>query len=365
MRVNSGTVRGKGLKATCRKNFLHLVTCFVSFVSILGLSAFKSHSQNAPQISTASQTNDVKSPRTFADLIALQPNELAGTDIALMNLLCAEGLPGAESLKVNECMATLDKWAGRVDSETKRNYHRFREDPSYYYNSEAFYKMLMMAVVVYEDFGIRYNPKWITSPSETKQNDHFFADSRNILIHGMLGSTPMGTCSSMPILYVALGRRLGYPLKLVSTKEHLFMRWDSPTERFDMDATGKGLDKYDDDHYKKWPFPLNDEEIKNEGYLKSMTTAEELSVFLSIRAACLTECGRFAEATLTFRSAYLREPNWRANQIRFAEAERAQKTTELNSTIPQQSPLDANTPVEPNPLQHLQSANPQNKMENL
>jgi len=148
-----------------------------------------------------------------------------------MNLLCAEGLPGAESLKVNECMATLDKWAGRVDSETKRNYHRFREDPSYYYNSEAFYKMLMMAVVVYEDFGIRYNPKWITSPSETKQNDHFFADSRNILIHGMLGSTPMGTCSSMPILYVALGRRLGYPLKLVSTKEHLFMRWDSPTER--------------------------------------------------------------------------------------------------------------------------------------
>ena len=49
---------------------------------------------------------------------------------------------------------------------------------AYYFNSEAFYKMLMMAVVLYEDYGVRYNPKLITSPKATAADDHFFADSR-------------------------------------------------------------------------------------------------------------------------------------------------------------------------------------------
>ena len=91
---------------------------------------------------------------------------------------------------------------------TDRNYHRFKADPATYSNSEAFYKMLMMAVVLYEDYGVRYNPKWITSPEATPADDHFFADSRDILLHGLVGPQHLGTCSSMPILYIALGRRL-------------------------------------------------------------------------------------------------------------------------------------------------------------
>ena len=162
-----------------------------------------------------------------------------------MNLLCAEGLPGAEQLNVAECLATLDKWAQHIKAETDRNYHLFKEDPATYSNSEAFYKMLMLAVVLYEDYGVRYNPKRITSPEATTSDDHFFADSRDILLHGLVGPQHLGTCSSMPILYLALGRRLDYPLKLVKAKGHLFMRWDSPSEKFDMDATGKGFILFD------------------------------------------------------------------------------------------------------------------------
>lgn len=222
-------------------------------------------------------------PRTLEGLLALKPAEIEGTDIALMNLLCAEGLPGAENLSVDECLATLDQWARHAQREIGRNFHHFREDPAYYYHSEAFYKMLMLAVVVYEDFGIRYNPKWIALPLEIRGNEHFFADSRDILIHGMVRPERMGTCSSMPVLYIALARRLGYPLKLVTTRQHLFMRWDSPAERFNMDATGKGLEKYGDEHYKQWPFPITEQEIREQDYLKSLSAQEELSVFLSIR----------------------------------------------------------------------------------
>ena len=293
------------------------------------------------------------------ELAALGPAELDGTDIALMNLVCAQDLPGAENLDVQECLATLDQWAEHVKSETARNNHHFREDPAFYYNSESFYKMLMMAVVVYEDFGIRYNPKWIAPPSEVHADDHFFADSRDILINGMLGPQRMGTCSSMPILYIALGRRLGYPLKLVTTKQHLFMRWDTPTERFDMDATGKGLDKYDDDYYKKWPFPITEQEIRDQDYLKSLSTREELSVFFSIRGACLTEAGRLAEATASFDAAYRRAPNWKGNQIMLAQAQQRQQGLSAGRFVLLQQERNRATPInpaEPDPTRQIRSS---------
>jgi hypothetical protein len=285
----------------------------------IGLSGFvlRGTSEPPPLVHKISAS---KERRTSGQLVALRSEELEGTDIALMNLLCAEGLPGAENLSVDECLATLHQWAQHAKRETDRNYHHFLEDPAYHHHSEAFYKMLMLAVVVYEDFGVRYNPKWIAAPSETREGDRFFADSRDILIHGMIGPRRMGTCSSMPVLYIALGRRLGYPLKLVTAKQHLFMCWDSPTERFNMDATGRGLEKHDDEHYKQWPFRISEQEIKEQDYLKSLSPREELSVFLSIRGACLTEAGRLPEAAASFEAAYRSAPNWKGNQRMLAEA---------------------------------------------
>jgi hypothetical protein len=270
-----------------------------------------------------------------------------------MNLLCAEGLPGAEHLSVAASLAVLDQWAQHARRETERNRHRFRDDPAYFYHSEAFYQMLMLAVVVYEDFQVRYNPRWMTAPAEISGPDHFFADSRDLLLHGLVGPQRMGTCSSMPVLYLALGRRLGYPLKLVTTRQHLFLRWDSPTEKFDLEATGKGMERYDDAHYRQWPFPITEQEIREQDYLKSLSTREELSVFLFIRGACLTEAGRWAEATASFEAAYRYAPNWKGNQVLLAEAR--QRQTML---VARRSSVIAATPTVPTafaPLRQTQN----------
>lgn len=313
-----------------------------------------------------------KQPETLKEILALSPAELENCDIARMNLICAERLPGAESLSVDNSLVALDSWAQHIKSEADRNFHRFQESPAYYYNSTNFYKMLMMAVVLYEDYNIRYNPKWISPPGSERPDDHFFADASDILIPGLVSSRRMGTCSSMPILYIALGRRLGYPLKLVKSKEHLFMRWDSPTEQFDMDATGKGLDKRDDEFYKKWPFPLTAQAIHDEDYLKSLSTCEELSVFLTIRGACFTEAGRLAEATTSFKDAYLRAPNWKGNQIMLVAAEQrsmphylpldshVSREQQALDAVPQPQGMDTGTPKipDPDPLKQLQIQNP-------
>jgi hypothetical protein len=301
-----------------RKKFLALIVIVLAAVGAFAWIHFQLQKANAI---LTTESSKFKQPQTLKELLALSPAELEHCDIARMNLLCAEGLPGAENLNVNECMAALDQWAQHIQSETARNFHHFKEDPAYFYNSENFYKMLMMSVVLYDDFQIRYDPKWIESPEAASPHDHFFADSRDVLIHGLVGSSRIGTCSSLPVLYIGLARRLGYPVYLVSTKGHLFMRWDSPTEKFDMDATGKGLNEYTDEHYKQWPFPVTDEEIRADGYFKSMNATEELSVFLSIRGMCLEEARRFGQAVEAFAAAKQLVPQWRVNQVLFADAQ--------------------------------------------
>lgn len=272
-------------------------------------------------------------------------------DIARMNLLCAEALPGAENLNVDESLATLDQWAQHIKSEIDRNHHHYAEDPKFFYNSEAFYKMLMMSEVLYEDYNIRYNPKWIAAPGTEQADDHFFADSRDILIHGLVGNNRMGTCSSMPVLYIALGRRLGYPLKLAKAKGHLFMRWDTPTEKFDMDATGKGLNKYTDEEYKQWPFPLSEQDIKEEDYLKSLSPNEELSVFLSIRGECQTETEQLGDALASFNLAYKYVPTWKGNQVLLSHARARLARPVIYAQ--QQQPMNPNIPADPNPLPQM------------
>lgn len=291
---------------------------------------------------------------SFQELLKATPAEIETLDIGLVNALCAQGLPGAENLDIQDCLRTLDGWATRVKAETERHFYRFRAHPEQFENSEGYFRMLMMAVVLYEDFGVRYNPARISSPANLDPNDKFFADSKDIFIHGLCGDRRMGTCSSMPVLFIAIGRRLDYPLKLVTTKAHLFARWESPTERFNVEATGKGMNRYDDEHFKHWPFEVTEQEIKIDGYLRSLTPVEELGVFLSLRGHCLKEAGRLTEAKLCYAEAARLVPNLRAYHALVADF--ASKSFSSGQRHPLASgPLPRSSVPDPNPLRNIQS----------
>lgn len=241
-------------------------------------------------------------------------------DIARFNLMRAEGLPGSENLGVEGCLKQLDEWARRVKSETERHQYRFRDRPAEFENSEGFFRMLMLAVVLAEDFKVQY----VASRRDglASANDGFFADSRNVFLHGLLGPDRRGTCSSLPVLYVAVGRRLGYPLKLVATRGHLFVRWEGSGERFNIEASGDGVNRFPDDYYRKWPFSISATEEATEGYLKSLTKDEEQAVLWSIRGMCLKEAGRWSEAVKAFVQAARLAPNCRSYSIMENECRR-------------------------------------------
>jgi hypothetical protein len=251
-------------------------------------------------------------------LLALPASELHRVDIARMNLLCAEGLPGAGSLDLNGCLARLDDMAARVRSETERHYYRFKANPGEFEHSEGFFRMVMLAVVLAEDFGAHYAPEKIGTAAEARMGDGFFAHAEDVFLQGLVGPKRQGTCSSLPVLQVAVGRRLGYPLKLVATKGHLFLRWEGALERFNIEAAGKGVSRFTDDYYRRWPLEIAAAEETAEGYLKSLTPPQELAVFLSIRGMCLREAGRLSEAAEAFAAAARLAPACRGYQVMLA-----------------------------------------------
>ena len=176
-------------------------------------------------------------------------------------------------------------------SETQRHLYR-ASDPRYaehYGHSEARLKAEFLVQVLQEDCGVRYNEKRIRNVD--------FSNPKDLFIHGLLDPANGGTCASMPVLYAAVGRRLGYPIRLVLAKEHVFCRWDDGRERFNIEGTATGgVDFFPDEHYRSWPSAISDREMESGEFLKSLTPQEELAVFLLTRGSCLRANGRQAEA---------------------------------------------------------------------
>ena len=297
-----------------RKRFV-CVMLFVSFALIILLFAFGKLT-SARSIFTSWETAG-GSPNALASLLKLTPKQLASVDIARMNLLCAEDLPGAEDFDVRKNLDQLDAWAKHVETITARQFYRFRQRPEEFERSEAYFRMLVLVTVLQRDLSARYNPVLIAPPTEADlRSGDFFRDSRDIFLHGILGARRMGTCSSMPVLVVAVGRRLGYPLKLVHAKPHVFARWESVDgrERFNIEAT-HGLATHPDEYYKQWPMPISDEEIRDGEYLKSLSASEELASFMFTRACCFASNGHVQEAAAADQEAHRLAPNRHAYKI--------------------------------------------------
>jgi hypothetical protein len=244
----------------------------------------------------------------LAEFIRVPAEAIDGYDVATLNLRCAQGLPGAEDLDEGRLLDWLDQAARLVDFETRRHWYRFTDSPGTYNNSAAYFCCYFLLQTLQEELGVRYNPARIrdTRFQDPKCFDPDFRDSRDLFIHGMIDG-PGGTCASMPVMYVAVGRRLGYPLKLVQTRGHLFARWDDPEgkcfgfpELFNVEGGGEGIASYHDEYYKTWPETWTDIDEAEGWYLKSMTPREELASFLAMRGDCLTDNGRLAEAVQAY-----------------------------------------------------------------
>lgn len=178
---------------------------------------------------------------------------------------------------------------------TARNINAFTREPGRFDGSLGKFYMAVLCTTLQRECGVRYNPERAKEPGDAH-------DSRDRFIHGITHGEG-GTCASLPVLYAAVGRRLGYPLRIVQGARHLILRWDETSstsplarDRFNIEATAEGFVSHPDRFYEQWPFPHPDPDIDPRCYLRSLTPREELAVFLCIRSIVLMDNGKFVQA---------------------------------------------------------------------
>jgi len=220
------------------------------------------HSASPYGVNTALPTVDA--------LMALSDEAMNKVDPLIINLAVARSIPEFADLDVERYVRTLDEWAATIRFDTERHWYRFQNDPAAFNHSDAEYRICWLASDINAVFKIDYDLA-----------DFDAADPTNLFLNGLI-DRKLGTCVSMPMLYVALGWRLGYPIRLVSVPIHLFARWDDGETRINIEATGYGGEMADEFYEREY---LVSPRCKARGAeMASLTAREMLAMLLLSRA---------------------------------------------------------------------------------
>jgi hypothetical protein len=275
--------------------------------SLITTAALKQKQQASVSLPPSSANSTVDT----IDSLLSRPTLPDSSDIAILNLACAPDINGKDQdVILKRHLDTIERWADHVREQTSRNYHHYLDDPKQFKN-EADWKLGMMVTIIAQDFKLRYDPTLTSLKQQNSDNITFFAKPESVFLTGCLGESRYGTCASLPVLYVAIGRRLGYPMRLVMAKSHLFARWDDGQgTRINLEAANSGgYASHTDDYYRSWPFPLSPEEEKLGSYLTNLTSQQSLAIFLSIRATCFQVTRDNTSAIAAAAAAYRLAPD--------------------------------------------------------
>lgn len=226
-------------------------------------------------------------PRSLHELLALPDDLFEKLDIVELNLAVAREIPECRDLDVARYQRTVDEWAAWVKHEIDRHMYRFEQDPGNYKNSRAYFCASMMSTVIGQDYRVHYDLL-----------DFSFEQPEDQFIHGII-DLRKGTCVSLPLIYIAIGQRLGYPIRAVTTPGHVFCRWDDPEtgERLNIEAANQGgLTDHPDEYYRHWPYEVDPRWEHEHHILKSLTMRQHASVMVGSLGAYYVEKQDFPAA---------------------------------------------------------------------
>jgi hypothetical protein len=240
------------------------------------------------------------------------PN-LAAVDLVVADAAVSAGLPGMEGIDHEEHIRRVDRMAASCRNFIERVTPHFRQGRGDYPDSEGQFRVQAMVTHLQRDLGVRYHPERRSEDSVFRPEDTF--------LYGILFGQG-GTCGSLPTLYAAVGRRLGYPIKLATTKGHLFCRWEG-AERFNIEAAGRGVSFYPDEHYRTGRFEMPPQTISVCGYLQPLTPREEVAGMMCQRAECWTQERTYGEAVISYAWAHELDPRRMQHEFLFKQAIRS------------------------------------------
>jgi hypothetical protein len=246
-----------------------------------------------------------KTQEAFGMLLAKTPEEIQQVDTATLNWACLGGFPGAQDIDLDAARARITKLAEKVKTTTQATLEQARKKNKPVQDSPQF-RAAILFYVLQQDYKIAHFADQY-DPDHSGQVD--WGKERPEDLFFQSGSTGKGDPAvGNPILIVAVGQELQYPIKLASAPGHFYAAWDDGKTKFIIqDCTGNAT-PLTEDQFRKF-FSATDVEIKEGSFYHEYTQPEVLAVFLQARGNVLEHMGMPHHATLAYAAAHRFAPD--------------------------------------------------------
>ncbi|HUT60288.1 MAG TPA: transglutaminase family protein [Phycisphaerae bacterium] len=226
-----------------------------------------------------------------------------------MNLAVAREIPGCENLDYQYYKQVVDKWADDVRNHLTIAEANFRKAPQLWRNDINFCRLGALATYLTRRVGVRYAKKYSQEQKAGKNSK--YKEPGAVLVHGLIDDLH-GTCANMPVLYVAIARRLGWPVSLACVGPHFVCRYDDGKVHHNIETTytGSGFVEETDQEYMK-DVKLPQKAATTGSDFRSLSGREMLGVFIGLRARYYWDTEQFDAAERDYCLARALFPNHR------------------------------------------------------
>jgi len=108
-------------------------------------------------------------------------------------------------------------------------------------------------------------------------------------------TTKQGNCFSMPLLYVAVGQRLGWPIYMVDVPDHAFVRYVDPAYKEQNIEATSGGGYVPNERYVK-DFLVSEKGRKSGAYLRTRTRRDMLGQLIGLNGVTSAQRGQLTKA---------------------------------------------------------------------
>ena len=283
-----------------------------AFGVVLTASGFLTYSQTGEPKGTpqgASYNSPDAGRRTVAQLMALPDAELEKVDIVEMSVAVAREIPRCENLDYQHYKQIVDGWADDVRRWMSVAEVNFQKSPKEWRNDINFFRLGLLATYLTRERGVRYHEKYSQDQKEDRNSK--YEEPGAVLVHGLI-DTLRGTCATMPVLHVAIGRRLGWPVSLASVGPHYVCRYDDGKVHYNIEATYTGpgfVSDSDQDYIKNDGLPQK--AVTTGSDFRSLSGREMLGVFVGMRARYYWDTKQYDAADRDYVLSRVLYPNHR------------------------------------------------------
>jgi len=184
-------------------------------------------------------------------------------DLALANWLVGADVPQFADLTREAYFKQLDAMIHQVRQDMERRREVAKSKGKNPNDPDTRCAIFCGAMI---KLGFAYRQEFAQHDLTPLQMRGLYADANNTFLAGLL-RTMRGSCVSMPLIYVVVGQRLGFPVHLVHIGKHCFVRWQEPGYRMNIETTAV-------DHV--WVTDDDSAYIEDEGMKKDQVSGNEL-----------------------------------------------------------------------------------------